>query len=143
MKKFRTSFTGYDRTEVNEFVNTMTNEYEVMLNNLKTKDKEIDELKEKLDKYQNMEMTLNKAILIAEDTSNRMKKLAENESSTILNDARKNASRIVNAALIKADKIDNDTLILKRKIENYKRRLRAEIENQLIMIDSMDEIVED
>ena len=76
MKKFNTSIGGYDKKEVTAFVNDVTKEYEMMLNNLKDRDKEINELKEKLSRFENMENTLNRAILVAEDASNRIKKMA-------------------------------------------------------------------
>ncbi len=143
MKKFNTSLTGYDKKEVNDFVNDITREYESMLNNLKDRDKELNELREKLSRFENMENTLNRAILVAEDASNRIKKMAYDEGNTIVSDAKKNASRIINEALLKAENIDNETLFLKRKITNYKRRIKQEIENQLEIIDSMDEVIDD
>lgn len=143
MKKFSTTFSGYNKNEVNKFVNDITKEYEDLLMKVKSRDNEILELRDKITKYENMETTLNKAILVAEDASNRIKKMAQEESSTVLTDAKKNASRIINEALIKAEKIDNDTLILKRKIENYKRRIKQEIENQLTVIETMDEVIDD
>ena len=69
MKKFRTSFNGYNKQEVNLFVRDVTREYESMLNNLKARDQEIENLKQKLIQYQNMETTLNRALLVAEDAS--------------------------------------------------------------------------
>ena len=47
MEKFSTSKDGYNKDEVNKFVNEVVNEYESMLNKLKQKDSEIteDELK--------------------------------------------------------------------------------------------------
>jgi len=143
MKKFNTSFSGYDKNEVNKFVNDITSEYEAMFNNLKQRDNEIANLKEKLTRYENMENTLNRAILVAEDASNKIKKMAENERDTILSDAKKNASRIINEALLKSEKIETEIIFLKRKVEAYKKRVRQEIENQLETIDSMDEVLND
>ncbi|HOP65845.1 MAG TPA: DivIVA domain-containing protein [Bacilli bacterium] len=143
MKKFNTSLTGYDKKEVNTFVNDITKEYESMLNNLKDRDKEINDLREKLSRFENMENTLNRAILVAEDASNRIKKMAYEESNTIVSDAKKNASRIINEALIKAEHVESETIFLKRKVANYKKRIKQEIENQLEIVDSMDEVIDD
>lgn len=143
MKKFNTNLTGYDKREVNDFVNDITKEYETMLNNLKARDKEVNELREKLVRFENMENTLNRAILVAEDASNRIKKMAYEESNTIVVDAKKNASRIINEALIKAEHVESETIFLKRKIANYKKRIKQEIENQLETLDSMDDVIEE
>ena len=143
MKKFRTNLSGYDKNEVNDFVNSITKEYEAMLNNLKTRDREIGELKEKLARYESMENTLNRAILVAEDASNKIKRAAQEQSSGIVIEAKKNASRIINEALIKADNIESETIFLKRKVQAYKKRIKQEIENQLEMIETMDEVIDD
>ena len=116
MRKFNVSLNGYNKLEVNNFVNEVTSEYESMLSKLKKQDEEIARLKNDLEKYKNMESTLNRAIFIAEDASNQIKRVARDEAKGVLEDAKRNASRIVNDALIKADKIENDAEILKRKL---------------------------
>ena len=89
MRKFSTSIGGYDKNEVQAFVNDVTKEYESMLNKLKAQDQEIANLQRELQKYNNMESTLNRAILVAEDASNQIKKIARDESRSIIEDAKK------------------------------------------------------
>jgi len=139
VEKFNNSLMGYDKAEVNKFVNEVTSEYEKMLNKLKQKDADIETLKKELVKYQNLESTLNKTILAAEEVSNNMRSVARSESKSILDEARKNASRILNDALMKAEKAQNDADMLKRRIINFKRRFRQAVENELDVIDSLDE----
>ena len=94
MRKFNTSFPGYNKGEVNSFVQNVTTEYEGMLDNLKLRDQEIETLKNELTRYKNIENTLNRAILIAEESSQNIKKTAFDESRAIIEDAKRNASRI-------------------------------------------------
>ena len=130
---------GYDKAEVNKFINEVTTEYENMLNKLKQKDADIADLKKELVKYENLENTLNRTILAAEEVSNNMRSVARSESKSIIDEARKNASRILNDALIKAEKAQNDADMLKRRIVNFKRRFRQAVENELDVIGSLDE----
>ena len=139
MKKFSTSFSGYNKSEVNSFVSDVAKEYESMLNNLKSRDQEIHALKEKLLQYQNMENTLNKALLVAEDASNQIKRMARDESKTIIDDAKRNASRIVNDALLRAEKLEADGENLRKRIVIFKRKFRSIIEAELENIDEIDE----
>ena len=139
MKKFSTSIGGYSKSEVNAFVSEVAKEYESMLNNLKKRDAEITELKQKLVQYQNMESTLNKAIMIAEDTSSQIKRMARDESKSIIDDARRNASRIVNDALLKAEKLEQDGERLKQRIVAFKRRFKAIVETEWDAIEQIDE----
>ena len=139
MKKFSTSFNGYNKSEVNSFVKDVAKEYESMLNNLKKRDEEIASLKQKSLQYQNMENTLNKALLIAEDASSQIKKVARDESKSIIDEAKRNASRIVNDALLKAEKLEADGENLRKRIVIFKRKFRSIIETELETIDSIDE----
>lgn len=139
MKKFGTSFNGYNKQEVNLFVRDVTREYESMLNNLKARDQEIENLKQKLIQYQNMETTLNRALLVAEDASSQIKKMARDESKGIIDDARRNASRIVNEALMRATKLEQDAENLKRRIVVFKRKFRQAMEAEIENIDEMPE----
>ena len=139
MKKFSTSLNGYNKGEVNAFVSDVAKEYESMLNNLKQRDIEITNLKEKLAQYQSMESTLNKALLVAEDAGNQIKKVASEESKRVIDEARRNASRIVNDALIKAEKLEADGENLRQRIIVFKRKLQSIIETELETINDIDE----
>ena len=140
MRKFNTSFNGYDKTEVQCFVSEVATQYESMLSNLKQKDNDIESLKEQLLRYQNMESTLNRAILVADDAANQIKHIARDEAKMIVEEAKKNASRIVNDALIRAERVEIEADALKRKVATFKRRLKTAIQEQLEMIDDLDDI---
>lgn len=142
MRKFNTNENGYNKTEVNQFIVEVTREYESMLNKLKSRDKEIDLLKEKLNHYKDLETTLNKAVLIAEDSSNQLKKVARDEAKLIIADAKKNASHIINDALLKAEKTEIEADQLRRSLKIYKARIKQAIEEQLTMVDDVDKITE-
>ena len=139
MKKFSTNFYGYSKQEVNAFVHDVAKEYESMLNNLKARDAEITSLKQKLVEYQGMENTLNKAIVLAEDTSIQIKKMARDESQRVIEEAKRNASRIVNEALLKAEKLEQDGENLRQRIAIFKRRFKAILETELDAIKQIDD----
>lgn len=140
MEKFSTSKDGYNKEEVNKFVNDVVTEVESMLNKMKQKDKEISELTKSLEKYDNLELVLNKTILMAEDSSNQMKKLAKEEADNLINDAKKNASRIVNEALMQAEKTELESIRLKRNIITFKKKLKVLLEQQIDLADEIDKI---
>lgn len=140
MKKFSTVINGYDKNEVNTFVNDVTNEYEQMLEKLKAKDNEISLIREQLAHYKGLESTLNRAVLVAEESSNQIKKVAHDEAKMIVEEAKKNASHIINDALIKAEKTELEADELRRSLKLYKARIRHTIEEQLTMVDDVDNI---
>jgi len=150
MEKFNRTLRGYDPVEVNAFVDQVISQVEKMVSESKAKDAKINELKsletenaklkEKLAQYERMESTLNKAILMAQKTSEQMKMTAIKESETILEDAKRNASRIINEALLRAEKTEMEANMLKRNINIFKRRLRSIIEQQLEMVNDIEKV---
>lgn len=142
MRKFKDVTIGYDKTEVNEFVSQVTIEYENMLKKLKSRDREIAQLQEKIAHYKNLETTLNKAIIIAEESSNQLKRAARDEAKAIISDAKKNASHIINDALLQAEKTELEADQLRRSLKIYKSRIKHAIEEQLTMVDDVDNIPE-
>ena len=142
MKQFNTTLNGYDKTEVNAFVNEVTREYENVLDKLKSREIELKALKDRLEYYKNLESTLNTAVLVAEDSSNQIKKIAKEEAKLIIDQAKKNASHIINDALIKAEKTEIESDQLRRSLKIYKSSIKATIEEQLTMVDDVDNITE-
>lgn len=140
MEKFSTSKDGYNKVEVNKFINEVVVEVESMISKMKMKDQKIEELTREVEKFSNIEQTLNKTILMAENTSNEMKKLAKEEADSIINDAKKNASRIVNEALLEAEKTQIESIKLKKNIVLFKKKLKMILENQIDMVDEIENI---
>ncbi|MBE6140399.1 MAG: DivIVA domain-containing protein [Firmicutes bacterium] len=139
VNKFSTSIQGYKKEEVNEFVNEVTKEYENMLQKLKLSCDMIESLKKELKHYQNLESSLNRAILVAEESTSNIKKAAYDESKVIIEDAKRNASKVINNALQKAERIENEAETLRRKVAVFKRRFRTMVEDQLDEIENFDE----
>lgn len=140
MKQFNTVQHGYDKDEVNDFVEEVTKEYESVLQKLRQSEIENKALKERIEYYKNIESTLNTAVLVAEDSSNEIRKIAKEEAKLIVEQAKKNASHIINDALIKAEKTEIEADQLRRSLKLYKSRIKATIEEQLTMVDDVDNI---
>lgn len=150
MEKFNRTLRGYDPEEVNNFLDKVISQVEVMVNEIKEKDTRISELesfeienrnlKEKLEQYERMEATVNKAIVMAQKTGDQMKLSAQKESDAIIENAKNNANRIINDALIRAEKTENEAALLKRNLVIFKKRIKDIVEAQLEVVNEMDEI---
>ena len=104
MKKFDRSFNGYNVEQVNSFVDDVISRVEDMITKMKNKDLEIDRLTKELEHYKNMDATLNRAVVMAEEAASKYKSNSIAESDLIITEAKKNANRIINDALLKAEK---------------------------------------
>lgn len=139
VNKFSSSIQGYNKEEVNNFVKEVTVEYENMLKKLKSSCEIIESLRSELKHYKDIESTLNRAILIAEESTSNIKKAAYDESKVIIEDAKRNATKLINNALTKAERIESDAESLRRKVAVYKRRFRDLIEDQLDELEQFDD----
>lgn len=139
MRKFRTSFSGYKKADVNEFVQEVITEYENILIKLRESTKNMEYLQSELTKYKNLEKSLNDALLVAHESSATAQRAAINEGKLIVEEARKRANSIVNTSLERSQNIEREAEELKRKIINYKRRFTALVEAQLDEVNAFDE----
>lgn len=150
MEKFNRVLRGYDPVEVNDFLDDVIKKVENMVEEMHEKDREIEKLKrfeiennrlkDKTGQYEKMEDTVNKALIMAQKTSEQLKLSAHQESQMMIEEARKNANRIVNEALLKAEKAQDEATMLRRNVNIFKRRLRELVEAQLQMVDDMDKV---
>lgn len=157
MDKFNRTLRGYDPDEVNKFLDQVIKQVEGMIAELKEKDKQLalkDEkiakltkmvnstghMRDKLAQYERMEATLNRAIIMAQKTSDQIKSNAHRESEIILEDAKKNASRIVNESLLRAEKTEMEANMLRRNINIFKRKLKDIIETQLELVEDIEKV---
>lgn len=150
MEKFNRTLRGYDPEEVNAFLDQVINQVENMIAEMKIKNERIKELeavilenkalKEKLAQYERTEGTLNRAIMMAQKTSDQIKTSAHKESMIIIEEAKQNASRIVNEALLRAEKTEFEANMLRRNVGIFKKKLRDIIESQLEMVNDIDKV---
>ena len=138
MKKFNKEFNGYNKEEVNKYLYDITLETEKLLNKLESQQQEIYTLKQQLIHYQDIERSLNLALLSSDESGERIRKMAKEEYKQIVDDAKKNASKIVNDALIRNEKIELKTQQAEINLRIFKNKLRTIIEEQLQIVDEIE-----
>ena len=150
MEKFSKTLHGYNPDEVNKFLDDVISQVEKMIESNKEKNNEIERLKKEIEKnrldsniidkakkYDELSDTLNKAILLAQDTGEHIRRVAKQERDLILEEAKKNASVIVNDALVRSERMEYQAAVLRKNIISFKRKLRSNLEEQIRMIDDI------
>ncbi len=138
MDKFHYEANGYNRSEVNAFIERVIRETEGIINKCQEQKQELKSLEEKLESYKALEDSINKSIVNAEKTSDNIKRLAREEANVIVSDAKNNASRIVNDALIRSERIEQQADVLERNIKIFKRKLKIIVEQQLAVVEEIE-----
>ncbi|MBA4537592.1 DivIVA domain-containing protein [Bacillus aquiflavi] len=137
-KEFSKGFRGYDEDEVNEFLDQVIKDYEIIIREKKELEETLAALNERLEHFMNIEETLNKSIIVAQEAGEEVKRNAQKEAKLIIKEAEKNADRIINEALSKARKVAMEIEELKKQSKVFRTRFKMLIEAQLDLLNNDD-----
>ncbi|GEL66082.1 DivIVA domain-containing protein [Marinilactibacillus psychrotolerans] len=144
-KEFSVKMRGYDQDQVNDYLDQIIKDYELLLKQKKETEKKLEFAEEKLASYDQMQDSLNKSIIVAQDAADRLKenaereaemisKEAENKASNVRQDAENHADQLLKEAVGKARKIEEETEALRKQSRIFRQRLQLMIESQLELV---------
>jgi len=133
-KEFSRSFRGYDEDQVNEFLDQVIKDYEALIRENKEMQNQMLTLQEKLNHFANIEETLSKTIIVAQEAADEVRNNAKKEAQLIIKESEKNADRIINDSLAKSRKVSLEVEELKKQASIYRARFRTLVEAQLELL---------
>lgn len=133
-KEFSRRLRGYDEDEVNEFLDQVIKDYEALIRENKEIQNQMLSLQEKLNHFSNIEETLSKTIIVAQEAADEVRNNAKKEAQLIIKEAEKNADRIINESLNKSRKVSLEVEELKKQASIYRARFRTLVEAQLELL---------
>ncbi|MNC45366.1 Septum site-determining protein DivIVA [compost metagenome] len=137
-KEFSRRIRGYDEDEVNEFLDQVIKDYESVIRENKELHNQLLTIQERLDHFVNIEESLSKTIIVAQEAADDVKNNSKKESQLIIKEAEKNADRIINEALSKSRKVAIETEELRKQASIYRTRFRTLVEAQLELLSQDD-----
>ena len=133
MRRFSIVNNGYNIDEVNNFIDIVIKKLEKLSQDNSDYLAQLEKLKS--ESNQNIDVKVSKAILAAQETSDRMKELAKAEAELIVKEAKDNASAIVHEALVNAQKTEQEYEMLKKKYNVYRTRVESLVKAQLELLE--------
>lgn len=130
-KEFSKSMRGYNKEEVDEFLEKLTENYEKIYKENKDLRERIELLEETIKNYREIETTLKNTLVLAEQTAEEVKANARKEREIILKQANAEADKIIEGAEKKFNQINNKTEELLRQFNLYKTRFKNFLQSQL------------
>lgn len=122
-KSFRSGI-GYDKKDVDGFIQELLNDYESMYKeNMELSDK-INVLNEGINYYKTIEKTLQKALVLAEQTAEETREAARMTARAIESEAREHGKMIISDAKHEYNKLREQTIQLIRQYESYKAQFK-------------------
>lgn len=139
MKRFSIVQNGYDIDEVNRFIDIVIERLERINAENASYVAKIDKLNDKLKQGSDTEK-LEKALLVVQDASDKIKEIAKEEAKIIIDEAKNNANSIIHEALINAEKTEQERILLEKNIKVYKEKVKSLIEGQLSLLDDLNDM---
>ena len=97
-KQFDKAMMGYNKDDVESFLDCIAECYEDLYNQAKTNEREIESLTEKLETYKNIEESINQSLIVAQQTAETVQKNAQERADLIIKEAEIRAKEITENA---------------------------------------------
>lgn len=134
-RNFKTGM-GYSKADVDAFFQTLTSDYEALYReNLELKDK-INILNDGINHYKSIEKSLQKALVLAEQTAEDTISSAKSNATVIEQEAVLKAQSIVADAKIELDHIHAKTIELIQQYEKYRAQYKSLAKAQMDLLDT-------
>lgn len=133
-KKFGRSLKGYNVSEVDDFLDELTIEYERLYKEnaeLKTK---IENDKKDLEHYRSVEHTLQNTLVMAQTTAEDIKKMAQGQADQIVQDAQLQARKQTEELSRQEFELRVKIEETKKKFDMYKAKMEALLISQLELL---------
>ena len=134
MKRFSIVNNGYNIEEVNNFIDVVIKKLEKLSEDNNNYLAQLENLKKQTN--QSVDIKVAKALVAAQETTDKMKELAKQEAELIVKEAKDNASAIGQEALINAQKTEQEYELLKKKYNVYKTKMTSLVKGQLALLES-------
>ncbi|MCK4576882.1 DivIVA domain-containing protein [candidate division WOR-3 bacterium] len=129
--EFKTTFKGYDKNEVNVFLEMVAKEMEELIKENTVYMEQLRDLDSKIEDYRRMERTLQNTLTSAQKTTDELRRNAEKESELILRNGRIQADHILEEARAQSNKYKTQIASLKSQRDSFIAQFRGLVEAQL------------
>lgn len=134
-KKFsKKALSGYSTEEVDDFLDELTIDYEKIYKEASESKQKIENLNAEIEKYRQMETTLQSTLLMAQNAAEEVKNSAREQANSIISEAQRAAegqASDLDASIIAKRKELED---LQGQIETYKARMESLLLAQLDLL---------
>ena len=136
--EFKKVLRGYDPDEVRYFLEMIADELEALNREKSELESKVKSHQEKLQEYRQIEKSMQDALIVAKETSDRSMANTKKESKLIIADAEAKADRIVEGARKEASKIRQDIEKLRMQKDSFIVKIKNILRSEFELIDALD-----
>lgn len=137
-REFKKSLRGYDIDDVDDFLDEVIKDYETLYKNNIDLQEEIRRQKENIDRYRDIEETLQNTMVLAQKMAEEAKRNAEKETELAIWEARKKAEQIVGGAHDDVTEAIKKVETLKALEKQMRVKLKSFLATQLELLEDHD-----
>ena len=134
IKSFGRALKGYNVSEVDDFLDELTVEYEKLYKENADLKKQIDNSQRDLEHYRKVEHTLQNTLVMAQTTAEDIKKMAQGQADQILQDAQLQARKQTEDLSHQEFELRVKIEETKKKFDMYKAKMEALLISQLELL---------
>ncbi len=125
---------GYDPEEVDDFLDELTKDYSTIYKKVNESDKELEELKLKVEHYTQIESTLQNTLLMAQSAADEVKNAAQKQADQIIRDAESKASQCTENLDIQISEKKKELDDISKQFDVYKAKMESLLISQLELL---------
>lgn len=137
-KEFKKAMRGYDVDEVNDFLDKVSEDYELLFKENSSLKERIDVMKEQVDHYNKMELTIQNTLILAQNAADQAKEVAQKQAEMILDNANEASKKILDKGNDQIVNITNDYDKVKQEFIKFRTQYRNFMNTQLEMFNSLE-----
>jgi cell division initiation protein len=134
-QEFNKSFRGYDKEEVESFLNKLADDYEELQKENESLKQELETAREKLSEFYKIEKNLQNALLKTQETSVKTIESTRKQTNLMMKEAELKAQQIIEKARVNANEIRNAVTQLKEERDLIVAKLKSIISSQAHLLE--------
>jgi len=137
-KEFKRTVRGYNPYEVDEFLDQIAEDYETLYKENSILNEKINILDEKIEHYKKIESTIQKTLVLAQNSAEQVKLSAQKEAELIIKNANDSAQKIIDRANNDVLKINDEFDRIRREFNKFRTKYRNFMNSQIELFERME-----
>ena len=146
IQKKSSQLRGYDKDEVDQFLNQIIKDYNAEINKNKQLEHDLKDAQTQISYFNELQNTVNEAIIVAQNAADQVKNQADVQANSLMTQTRLNTERMVNEAIKKARQIvqesEQQAQTIIEQSNQINQGVRRDYENLKNVIQSQQKLVD-
>ena len=137
-KEFKGGFRGYDANQVDDFLDSIADEFERLFSENRRLAEEATTLRERLEQFEELEDSIRTALVHAEQVSRDLRRNANKEAELIVREAKERAHRILADSSSRVERVQESYEVLRKAKQDFANDFRRLLRGYLAVMDNID-----